>query len=365
METDASQAGEGSLAQARTPLRLLMTMAGRAEGGAETFFCRLASALARRDVAVSTVVRPHPNLLARLSGAGIESETAPFRRRFDRRTGQAMRTVFAAQRPQIALAFMQRAAALTPKGRHLLIGRLGGPYPLKRFRNCDHLIAPSPHLVEHIAAAGWPREKVSLVANFLADRAEERRLPPGLPRPERGPLLLGLGRLHQVKGFEVLLQALTKVPRATLWLSGSGPEEVALRHQAGALGLTARVRFLGWQDDPLPLLRAADLLVVPSLEEPFGNVVLEAWMAGCPLLASDADGPAWLIEDRVSGRLFPRGEPDALAGAIAAMTGDPEGLRRLAAGGRAAYLKGFTEERGAAAYLALFATLLAKQGEKP
>ena len=61
-----------------------------------------------------------------------------------------MKQTLTEARPQVVLAFMQRAAALTPKGKHPLIGRLGGPYPLKRFRHCDHLIAPTPGLVDHI-----------------------------------------------------------------------------------------------------------------------------------------------------------------------------------------------------------------------
>ncbi len=365
MASDALSRAPESASETPPGLRVLMTMAGRAEGGAETFFCRLAAALASSDARLGAVVRPHPAVLAGLSAAGVDTTTAPFKRRFDIRTRQRMRDALARHRPQIVLAFMQRAAALTPRGRHKLVGRLGGTYPLKRFGNCDHLIAPAPHLVEHIVQAGWPRDAVSLIRNFVADRFAERRPPPGLPRPDQGTLLLGLGRLHQVKGFEILLQALAKLPRATLWLTGSGPEELALRHQAGALGLTARVRFLGWQDDPLPLLRAADLLVVPSLKEPLGNVILEAWMAGCPVLASNADGPAWLIEDGVSGRLFRRGSPDALAEAVRSMAGDADGLRQLAAGGRAAYLRSFTEARGLAAYHALFATLRAKRSENP
>ncbi len=360
MEDDPGypESDEQETAAAGQPaLSLLMTIAGQTGGGAESFFVRLAAALKRRQVAVSAIVRPHPGLLSGLQAAGVQPDAAPFHARLDLKTRGVIKRSLEANRPEVVLAFMQRAAALTPRGAHSLIGRLGGPYPLKRFRHCDHLIAPTPHLVEHILSAGWPRERASLLPNFLADRFQERRPPPALPRPDRGALLLGLGRLHQVKGFDVLLQALAAVPNATLWLAGSGPEEVSLRHLAGALSLTQRIRFLGWQEDPLPLYRMADLLVIPSREEPLGNVVLEGWMAGVPVLASAAAGPAWLIEEGRSGRLVRPGNPALLAQAIRELLADADLRRRLGEGGRAAYLDRFTEERGVAAYLELFARL--------
>ncbi|MEQ8652216.1 MAG: glycosyltransferase [Kiloniellales bacterium] len=352
--------------EAPAPKRLsvMMTMAGREGGGAESFFARLAGGLTRREVEVSAVVRPHPPLLASLAAAGVKPETAPFRARLDLKTRTLMKRKLATEQPDVVLAFMQRAAALTPKGPYRLVGRLGGPYPLGRFRHCDHLIAPAPHLVEAIVEAGWPRDRVSLLPNFLRDRAEERRPPPGLPRPDTGSLVLGLGRFHQVKGFDTLIQALAAVPNATLWMVGSGPEEVSLRHLAGSLNLTARIRFLGWQDDPLPLLRMADLLVVPSREEPFGNVVLEGWMAGCPVLASASAGPSWLIEDGRSGVLFKPGNPALLAAAMRSLLAEPALRGDLAEGGREAYLAGFSEDQGIDAYLAFFDRLCAASAKQ-
>ncbi len=358
-EPEAESLEESPAEAAESQPSVMMTMAGREGGGAESFFARLAAALTRRNVRVSAVVRPHPPLLAGLASAGIKPETASFRARLDLKTRNIMKRALSDEKPEIVLAFMQRAAALTPRGPYHLVGRLGGPYPLKRFRNCDHLIAPAPQLIEGIVAAGWPRERTTLLPNFLRDRAEERRPPPGLPKPDQGFLLLGLGRLHEVKGFKILIQALAAVPNATLWLAGNGPEEVSLRHLAGSLNLMSRIRFLGWQDDPLPLMRMADLLVVPSLEEPFGNVVLEGWMAGCPILASATAGPSWLIEEGINGKLVKPGNAALLSAAIRDLLAAPNRRHSLADGGREAYLAGFSEERGVQAYLDFFQKLTA------
>ncbi len=94
--------------------------------------------------------------------------------------------------------------------------------------------------------------------------------------------------------------------------------------------------------------RAADLLVCPSLHEPLGNVVIEAWSAGLPVVATASDGPAGLIEDGESGILVPLpgargGGPQALADAIERVCADPALRARLGEAGRRAYEAEFTE----------------------
>ena len=67
------------------------------------------------------------------------------------------------------------------------------------------------------------------------------------------------------------------------------------------LGIADRVSFLGWREDVPELLANADFLVCPSLHEPLGNVVIEAWSAGLPVVATASDGPAGLIETGSAG----------------------------------------------------------------
>ena len=101
-----------------------------------------------------------------------------------------------------------------------------------------------------------------------------------------------------------------------------------------ALGIAERVRFLGWRDDVPALLAAADILVCPSRHEPLGNVVIEAWAAGVPVVATASDGPAGLIDDGESGLLVPLpGRPGGgaagLAAAIERLCRDPALRARL------------------------------------
>jgi len=107
------------------------------------------------------------------------------------------------------------------------------------------------------------------------------------------------------------------------------------------------------------LLAAADLIVCPSLHEPLGNVVIEAWSARLPVVATASDGPSALIEDGESGILVPLpgspgGGPQALADAIERVCADPALGARLGNAGRRAYEAEFTEPIVVAAYRKFF-----------
>ena len=110
------------------------------------------------------------------------------------------------------------------------------------------------------------------------------------------------------------------------------------------------------------LLAACDLLVCPSRHEPLGNVVLEAWAQGRPVVAAAAQGPSALIDEGGTGLLVPRDDAGALAEALARVLADRALAARLAAGGRAAYEAAFTERAVVAGYLQLFEAVAGAQG---
>jgi D-inositol-3-phosphate glycosyltransferase len=150
------------------------------------------------------------------------------------------------------------------------------------------------------------------------------------------PLLLYVGRLQPIKGLETLLEAMVTVPApADLLIVGGDQDEPenghgwALRQQVTALGLDRRVRFLGSQ--PQRRLRlfyaAADATVMPSYYESFGMVALEAMACGSPVVASRVGGLTTTVQDGVTGRLVPEGDPAALAAAISGLVGSPEARR--------------------------------------
>lgn len=143
------------------------------------------------------------------------------------------------------------------------------------------------------------------------------------------PFVLGVGRLHQQKGFDLLLRAFARIatefPQFDLVIVGDGPEREALRRLAGDLGIGARVSFPGLAADIGVWYRAADLYVLSSRFEGFPNTLLEAMAHGCAVVATDCDtGPRDIVRDGHDGLLVPPEAIEPLAAGMARLLGDAQ-----------------------------------------
>jgi len=158
--------------------------------------------------------------------------------------------------------------------------------------------------------------------------------------PTERPYLLALGRVVPKKGFDLLVSAYARTQVAAgctdLVIAGEGPTLSQLREQARTLGVADRVHFPGRLDRESVAEAMADAsgFVVPSRLEPFGIVILEAWRAGTPVVATTHGGPAELIRDGVDGRLADPNDPSQLAVALDDLVRDAPGRLALAAAGR-------------------------------
>ena len=316
-------------------------MAGAPIGGAEAFFERATIALHQAGDVVLPIIRRDTGRAERLRAAGLQPVEFAFGGALDFLTRPHVRRALQDFKPDVVMAWMQRAARFTPQGSWVLVGRFGGYYDVKYFRHCDHLVANTHDLVRAITAAPWPPARVHYLPNFVEDFAGST--PANLPAASSAPRLLAMGRLHANKGFDVLLRALALLPRGHVYLAGAGPEEAALRALAAELCITDRVTFLGWRRDIGSLLAASDIFICSSRHEPLGNIVLEAWSAAKPVIAAAAQGPSELISDGKDGVLVPREDAPALAAAIAQLAENPERAAALAAAGRAHFAATFAE----------------------
>lgn len=308
-------------------MRIAHVMAGARTGGAELFFERLSAAQSRAGESVLPVIRRDAGRRARLEAAGLRPAELGFGGMVDFATRPALRRVLQEFEPVVAVAWMNRAARALPAGPWVSVGRLGGYYDLKYYRGCRHLIGNTRGIVDWVRARGWPAERVHHVPNFAPDLASGTP-PPGARR------VLALGRLHPNKGFDLLIRAMATVPEATLSIAGDGPERAALEGLAQDEGVAGRVKFLGWREDTGALLAECDVLVCSSRHEPLGNVVIEAFSAGRPVVAAAVAGPVELIEAGRTGLLVPSEDPARLAAAIRTVLDDPALAAGLAAAAR-------------------------------
>jgi len=153
-----------------------------------------------------------------------------------------------------------------------------------------------------------------------------------------GPAIGTVARLVPIKGHAYLLDAAPEVlrqyPAARFVLVGDGETRAALEAQARRLGVGDRVLFTGYRDDVPSLLAGMDLVVLPSLNEGMGRVLVTAMALGKPIVATRVGGVPELLADGAAGRLVPPGDAAALADAVCALLRDPDQAAALGEAGR-------------------------------
>ena len=254
-------------------------------------------------------------------------------------------------------------AALTPGVRTVLIEHLpvepDGPWI--RFVKRTLVRGVDAHVSVGVAAARQVERQIGLASGSL--RVIESAVPefsaqrPNGNRPR--PLVGTTARLVDQKGLDVLLRALPAVPGTDVEIVGDGPERAALEALAGELGISARVRFVGWSDRAREWLGRWDVFVLPSRFEGLPLSILEAMLAELPVVATDVGSTREAVRDQVTGRLVAAGDPDALAEALRDVLSDPQRARALGLAGRELALERFTAGAQARRYEALYDELLA------
>ncbi|HEY0166081.1 MAG TPA: glycosyltransferase family 4 protein [Jatrophihabitans sp.] len=150
------------------------------------------------------------------------------------------------------------------------------------------------------------------------------------------PLLVFAGRLVHEKGLQELIKALpllrAELPDVRLVVAGVGQQLADQQDRAARYGVSDLIHWAGFLDaaELAGLLGAADLVVVPSLYEPFGMVALEAQLAGAPVAVSDTGGLAELVEPGRTGLRFTPEDPAAIAAAVRQVVADPAAARQQA-----------------------------------
>ena len=147
--------------------------------------------------------------------------------------------------------------------------------------------------------------------------------------PSGAKRVISVGRLDWQKGFDVLIDAFSRIaddhPGATLTIFGEGQEREALERLVQHRGMDHRIRLPGTTQQPGAWIAQADILVLSSRHEGFSNVLAEATVAGIPSIATNCDyGPDEIIFDMQNGMLVPVDDVAALAGAITKLLSDPE-----------------------------------------
>jgi glycosyltransferase involved in cell wall biosynthesis len=213
--------------------------------------------------------------------------------------------------------------------------------------NASLVIAVSHFLADELRRMYQiPDWKIHVVPNGVSYHAFDGFIDPAEVKGRYGiapmaPTIFSPGRMTVQKGMDMLVEAVPMVlasyPEAKFIISGSGPEKDNVIRRAYEVGAAHAIIFLEtlprWQY--IDLMRAADIVAVPSRNEPFGIVILEAWAAGKPVVATLAGGPREFIWHDVNGFLVDT-TPGGLAHGIGSLLADHDHCRALGANGRRA-----------------------------
>lgn len=236
-------------------------------------------------------------------------------------------------------------------------------------RRMDRVICVSQGQAMKVIQAKVPASKVAVIHNAI-DASRFANLDPAFPNrilslfskpPTR--IVGAAGRLSPEKGFAVLIEAARKIVAAEssvgFILFGEGPLRDELRRQIHHAGLQDSFILAGFRHDLDCLLPFFDVLVVPSFTEGLPNVILEAFAAGVPVVATAVGGIPEVIDDEMSGFLAPSGDAGALANRITRLLNSDDLARTMGKRGRRRVLQDFTFEAQASAYRRLFEVISA------
>lgn len=333
------------------------------DGGAERFFVNLASAFHARGVEQQFFVRPDRPWKPEIEKLGTvhEGYIRPLSLSYWF-LGSRIRRIVGDFTPDVMMGWRPRVMRLMKNHPQVLrVGRLGD-YPSKvtDFASADRMIVNTPGVAERFVELGWDKP-VDVVSNFTRVKPCAPLDRASLDTPDDAFLVVAVGRFVKIKGYETLVRALAHMPQAWLWLVGDGEEREALESLARQLGVNDRIRFAGWQAEPGPFLAAADVVAMSSSHETLGNVILEGWGMGKPVVSTRAQGPEWLITDGEDGLLVDIGDAAAFAGALERLRASPDLREKLVAGGRKTLEGRFTVEAVTDAYLDLLERALAER----
>lgn len=227
---------------------------------------------------------------------------------------------------------------------------------IKRLYRCaDHIVAISHGVKDGLVRLGIEADRITVIYNPQALRAVEARSA-ALDRPSgsrpRPFTLLFVGRLTWLKDVPTLLEAVrllvTRGRDIRLRIVGQGSDEPDLRLRAERAGIAHVCEWVGWLADPFPEMLQADVFVLSSRSEGFGNVIVEAMACGLPVISTDCEsGPREILQDGRFGLLVPVGDSSAIADAVERLMDSPEDRAEFGRAGRTRALEFDVKEIGA------------------
>jgi glycosyltransferase involved in cell wall biosynthesis len=316
----------------RFAMHIVNIMFSRDGGGIEQAFVDYCEGLERRGNKVTAIIYPGAVVEKALQALGVSIITMRNLGEWDPIATHRLRSHLQAIKPDAVIAHANRAYGLAERavrGMMPLIA-VAQNYSTRRFTKADAVYTTTHDLIAHLVKQGVPENRVHHIPNMVKCRELPHR------NPRHDPPIIGtMGRFVAKKGFDIFIDALSILKERNYEfkaiLGGNGEEGEKLKQKSRDLGLNGILSFPGWIEDKKEFYTHIDIFCLPSLHEPFGIVLLEAFTYGAPVVATDSEGPRDIITPNYDALIAKMGSASDMAEAIARLLDNPRTADDLAA----------------------------------
>jgi len=243
--------------------------------------------------------------------------------------------------PDVVHAHMMTGALIArfgvPRRRFVLVTTVHNEFQKSAtmMRVGDRVVAVSEAVCEAMERRGIPKARLCVVRNGALGTPRLTHSSTPAPVTLARPSIVTLAGMYERKGIRDLLHAFAalreRLPEATLYLVGEGPDRAAMEQLAAQLGIAREARFVGFIADPRAYLQQADVFVLASHNEPAGLVLCEAREQGCAIVATRVGGIPEMLDGGAAGVLVPPHDPASLARALEQLLSDHNARAKLCA----------------------------------
>lgn len=347
-----------SASEAAGQHRVIHAISPSRYSGAERLMTRLVPRLEQRGHAIHCVCSRRSPAMAEFRAAGITIEPLSIGGKLNLLAPQTLERAASQYRADFLHTHLSSASWWAgwseTCGGTASLGHVHGFTSAMWHRRQKHLLAVSQAVKDHLVQQGISADRISVLRNAVDPEDIQPTRLPAVVREQLGagattPVIGCFAHLSPKKGWAELFQAIPTVlrsfPDANFWCVGEGPLRQQLVDEARREGFLSRVRLTGYRRDVADLMRAVDVVVLPSHREPLGLVFIEAGLLSRPVIGCTSGGAPELIQQNESGLLVPPYDPTALASAIKTLLDNPQRAREMGRRGNELARAEFTWEK--------------------
>lgn len=304
-------------------IKVCNAMLSKGMGGIEQAFLDYSQMLRLRGMSVVSIVRSGSKV-----AKGAESPCYEVHNfcKFDPFTILNLKRILKKESPHLIITHGTRAASLFQKAAgEIPVISLCHNHSYRALLKSNFIIAVSEHLRDEVICGGYDANNIVTIPNMVTVEPHLQFTAPQL-RPV--PVIGAIGRFVKKKGFDLFIRALSILKarkiKFSAVLGGDGEECDELKRLADTLNLSNELRFIGWVADKQSFYDGIDIFCLPSIDEPFGIVILEAFKHSKAVIATRSGGPSHIIQSDYNGILCAAGNASELADRIQSLIASPQ-----------------------------------------